>query len=95
MVANGSWSFPEDDSRAATLGWTNMSGADLCNAGPDLPSCLTVNLGATTIMPRLALAKELVKTRQISILGKSFSLLNSIHGPRTQIVTQIICAPFL
>ena len=61
MVANGSWSFPEDDSRAASLGRTNMSGAELLNAGPDLPSCLTVNLGATTIMPRLALAKELRK----------------------------------
>ena len=61
MVADGSWSFPEDDSRASTLGRTNMSGADLANAGPDLPKCLTVNLGASTIMPRLALAKELRK----------------------------------
>jgi len=61
MIADGSWSFPEDDSRAATLGRTNMSGAELAKAGPDLPKCLTVNLGASTIMPRLALAKELRK----------------------------------
>jgi hypothetical protein len=61
MVADGSWSFPEDDSRASTLSRTNMSGADLANAGPDLPKCLTLNLGASTIMPRLALAKELRK----------------------------------
>ena len=60
-----------------------MSGADLLNAGPDLPSCLTVNLGATTIMLR-PLAKELRKDTANFNFRKSFSLLNSIHGPRTK-----------
>ena len=58
IVANGSWSFPDSDPRATTLGRSGLSGAELDAAGPDLPKCLTVNLGASTIMPRLVLAKE-------------------------------------
>ena len=56
MVADGSWSFPETDARASTLSRSTSVGADA--AGPDLPKCLTVNLNASTIMPKLILAKE-------------------------------------